>query len=79
MEGKRETQCTTCLHKGICKNQDRFLQAVEIWEKDEVDQNNEIVYQILVSCPNQLTYSDMEYEITMQKDYERREAERDDW
>ena len=68
-----------CIHKEICKNKERFLQAVEIWKKDEVDQNNEIVYQILVSCPNQLTYSDIEYEITMQKDYERREAERDDW
>ena len=79
MENKKETLCTMCIHKGICKNEERFLQAIEIWEKDEVDQNNEIVYQILVDCPNRLTYSDVEYEIIMQKDYERREAERDDW
>ena len=79
MEDKRETLCTMCIHKGICKNKERFLQAIEIWEKDEVDQNNEIVYQILVDCPNRLTYSDVEYEIIMQRDYERREAERDDW
>lgn len=68
-----------CVHKGICKNEERFRDAVKIWSRNETDQNNEIIYQILVSCPNQLTYSDMEYEITMQKDYERREAERDDW
>lgn len=79
MEDKRETQCTMCIHKGICKNEERFRDAIEIWTRNEVDQNNEIIYQILVSCPNQLTYSDVEYEITMQRDYERREAERDDW
>lgn len=79
MEEKRVTQCTLCLHKGICKNEERYRNAIEIWSKNEVDENNELVYQILVSCPNQLTYSDVEYEITMQKDYERREAERDDW
>lgn len=79
MEDKKETLCTMCIHKRICKNKERFLQAIEIWEKDEIDQNNEIVYQILIDCPNRLTYSDVEYEITMQREYERRETERDDW
>ena len=79
MEEKRETQCTKCLHIGICKNEERFRSAIEIWERNEVDENNQIIYQILVSCPHQLTYSDVEYEIEMQKDYERRQAERDDW
>ncbi len=79
MEDKKETLCTMCIHKGICKNEERFRDAVKIWTRNEVDQNNEIIYQILVDCPNRLTYSDVEYEIIMQRDYERREAERDDW
>ena len=79
MEEKRETQCTTCLHIGICKNEEKFRSAIGIWERNEVDENNEIIYQILVNCPHKLTYSDIEYEIEMQKDYERRQAERDDW
>ena len=79
MEEKRETQSTKCLHIRICKNEERFRSAIEIWERNEVDENNQIIYQILVDCPNKLTYSDVEYEIEMQKDYERRQAERDDW
>lgn len=79
MGDKRETQCTVCMHKGICKNEERFKNAIEIWSRNEIDENNEIIYQILVNCPNQLTYSDVEYEIEMQRDYERREAERDNW
>ena len=79
MEDKKETLCTMCIHKRICKNEERFRDAIRIWTRNEVDKNNEIIYQILVDCPNRLTYSDVEYEIIMQKDYERREAERDDW
>ena len=79
MEEKQETQCITCIHKGICKNEERYRNAIEIWSRSETDENNEIIYEIKVYCPHQLKYSDIEYDITMQKDYERREAERDDW
>ena len=79
MEEKQETQCITCIHKGICKNEERYRDAIKIWSKNETDENNEIIYETKVYCPHQLKYSDIEYDITMQRDYERREAERDDW
>lgn len=79
MEEKRMLQCETCIHKGICKNEDRYKQAVEIWSKNETDENDEIVYRVLVCCPNQLTYSDIEFDLEMQKEFEKREEERDDW
>lgn len=72
-------QCETCIHKGICKNEERYKSAVDIWTRNEVDEKDEIVYRVLVCCPNQLTYSDVEFELEMQRDYEKRQAERDDW
>ena len=79
MEEKRMLQCETCIHKGICKNEERYKSAVDIWTRNEVDQNDEIVYRVTVCCPHQLTYSEIEYEIEMQKNYEMLEEERDDW
>ena len=79
MEEKRMLQCETCIHKGICKNEERYKSAVDIWTRNETDEKDETVYRVLVCCPNQLTYSDVEFELEMQRDYEKRQAERDDW
>lgn len=79
MEEKRMLQCDLCIHEGICKNEERYKSAVDIWTRNETDEKDEIVYRVLVCCPNQLTYSDIEFDLEMQKEYEKREEERDDW
>lgn len=79
MEETKNNCCNLCLHKGICKYEKLYKQAVGIWAKDETDDSGKLIYQITVYCPNQLKYEDVEYELTMQRDFERREAERDDW
>ena len=77
MEEKQETQCITCIHKGICKNEERYRDAIKIWSKNETDENNEIIYEIKVYCPHQLKYSDIESFLLLLRTLTA--AERDDW
>lgn len=79
MEEERILQCETCIHKGICKNEERYKSGFDIWSRDETDEKNEIIYKVMVYCPNQLTYSEVALDLEMQRDFERRETERDDW
>lgn len=36
-EGVRQTQCTTCMHRSICKYKDLYLKVVEAVQKVTVD------------------------------------------